>query len=278
DGRIFTVLLSSHPVEFDGVLHFMSAGVDITARKEAEARLIESERRLRESEARFSTAFNASPLLMTIARLDDSKFVEANPAFIEMTGLERAGIVGKSSLDLGLWIDEEARAGFFERLRRERVLRNIECQVRNGAGGIRTMQISAEIIEINSEPHLITFALDITQNKEAEAELQKALAKERELNQLKSDFVSLVSHEFRTPLEIIMSSTDNLQRYHQRLPAEKREQLLSTINKSVRRMAGMMEEVLLLGRVESGKTEFKPGAFDLAAFCRRVGDEIRTAT
>jgi signal transduction histidine kinase len=75
-----------------------------------------------------------------------------------------------------------------------------------------------------------------------------------------------------------MSSADNLDRYHDRLPAAKRTHLLHTIHKAVRRMSGMMEEVLVLGRVESGKTDFKPAAFDLHAFCRRLCDEIQTAT
>src|SRR5262249_8464243 len=75
----------------------------------------------------------------------------------------------------------------------------------------------------------------------ARGEALRLRARERELSELKSEFVSLVSHEFRTPLEIIMSSVDNLDRYHDRLPSEKRQQLLRTVNKSVRRMAGMME-------------------------------------
>ncbi|HKQ39285.1 MAG TPA: sensor histidine kinase, partial [Verrucomicrobiae bacterium] len=113
---------------------------------------------------------------------------------------------------------------------------------------------------------------------EAREEALRLLAKERELSELKSDFVSLVSHEFRTPLEVIMSSVDNLDRYHDRLPTEKREQLLRTINRSVRRMAMMMEEVLVLGRVESGKMDFKPTEFDLHSLCNRIRDEIQSAT
>lgn len=103
------------------------------------------------------------------------------------------------------------------------------------------------------------------------------LAKERELSELKSNFVSLVSHEFRTPLEIIMSSVDNLHRYHDRLPPEKREQLLTSINKSVRRMAGMMEEVLVLGRLETDRMTFKPAALELPSLCQRLCDEIESA-
>src|SRR5262249_26385854 len=128
------------------------------------------------------------------------------------------------------------------------------------------------------EPHVIVFGLDITDRKRAETELHESLEKERELSQLKSDFVSLVSHEFRTPLEIIMSSADNLQRYHERLAVEKREQLLATIHKSVRRMAGMMEEVLVLGRLETDRMTFKPAAFHVRAFCQRLCDEIQSAT
>ena len=78
--------------------------------------------------------------------------------------------------------------------------------------------------------------VDITARKEAEAELTRALAREKELSELKSNFVSMVSHEFRTPLEIIMSSADNLERYHERLPSEKHQQLLQSIHKAVRRM------------------------------------------
>jgi signal transduction histidine kinase len=113
---------------------------------------------------------------------------------------------------------------------------------------------------------------------QAREEALRLLARERELSELKSDFVSLVSHEFRTPLEIIMSSVDNLSRYHERLTTEKREQLLRTINKSVRRMSVMMEEVLVLGRLETDRVTFHPVPFEFRAFCQRVCDEIEAAT
>jgi signal transduction histidine kinase len=88
----------------------------------------------------------------------------------------------------------------------------------------------------------------------------------------------LVSHEFRTPLEIIMSSVDNLHRYHDRLAAEKRGQLLLSINKAVRRMSGMMEEVLVLGRLETDRMTFKPAPLEVRSLCQRICDEIGSAT
>jgi signal transduction histidine kinase len=109
-------------------------------------------------------------------------------------------------------------------------------------------------------------------------DLNQALARERELVQLKSNFVSLVSHEFRTPLEIITSSTFNLERYQARLSPEQRNELLDSIQRAVHRMAGMMEQVLLLGRLELDSVAFQPAPLDIAAFCRELRDEIESAT
>jgi signal transduction histidine kinase len=119
---------------------------------------------------------------------------------------------------------------------------------------------------------------DIGPRKQAEAELLKALAREKELGELKSNFVSLVSHEFRTPLGIILSSAEILRDYLEQLAPEERQQHLDSIRKSTRRMAELMEEVLLLGRFEAGRMDFHPEPLDLATFCRRLVDEVRAAT
>jgi signal transduction histidine kinase len=75
-----------------------------------------------------------------------------------------------------------------------------------------------------------------------------------------------------------MSSAEILERYLERLKPEQRKEQLQSITKSVRRMASLMEEVLLLGKVEAGKMECKPAPLDLPAFCRKVTDEVHSAT
>jgi signal transduction histidine kinase len=120
--------------------------------------------------------------------------------------------------------------------------------------------------------------LDITERKEAEAELLKSLAREKELSALKSNFVSMVSHEFRTPLGVIMSSSEILEAYFDELSAEQRVEHLESIKKNTRRMADLMEEVLLLSRVEAGRLSLDPQRIDLAVFCRRLVDEVLSAT
>src|SRR5437764_9692865 len=87
-------------------------------------------------------------------------------------------------------------------------IRQRECRLRNRRGERFTILLSAETIKLNNIPHILSFALDITQRKRAEEELLKTLEREKELSQLKSNFVSMVSHEFRTPLGIIQSRSE----------------------------------------------------------------------
>ena len=119
---------------------------------------------------------------------------------------------------------------------------------------------------------------EVEERKRAEAELSRALEVEKELNQLKSRFVSMVSHEFRTPLGVILASADLLSDYLDTLTPEQRAEQIVDIKQSTRHMADLMEDVLLLGRVESGRMGYHPGSFELVDFCRRLIDEILSAT
>jgi PAS domain S-box-containing protein len=104
----------------------------------------------------------------------------------------------------------------------------------------------------------------------ARMDLERALAHERELGELKSRFVTMVSHEFRTPLGIIMSAVELLRHYSDRLPVEEKERLLLEIHTSTKHMGDLMEQVLLLGRAEAGKVACNPRPLDLAKVAERV--------
>jgi len=119
---------------------------------------------------------------------------------------------------------------------------------------------------------------EVVARERAESEVQRALAQEKELGELKSRFVAMVSHEFRTPLGIIMSSAEILDAYLERLSSDERKSNIRDITDATRHMSHMMEEVLLLGRVEAGKMTCRPGPLDLAVFGRRLVDEVTSAT
>ncbi len=126
--------------------------------------------------------------------------------------------------------------------------------------------------------YMATQAAQAIEGKRAEAEMERALANERELSEMKSRFVSMVSHEFRTPLGIITSSAEILEAYLDRLSPDDRKRNLRDITEATQQMARMMEEVLLLGRVEAGKITCRPAPLDLGGFCAKLVDELVSAT
>src|SRR5213075_1159570 len=134
------------------------------------------------------------------------------------------------------------------------------------------------IIEFDGVDHLLGMMVDISQRKQIEAELHKTLAREMELSQLKSNFVSMVYHEFRTPLGIIQSSAELLREFYQRMQPDERDEQLESITGNTRRMAGMMEEILVLSRLDAGKLDFRPSVLELDTFCRCVVDEVISST
>lgn len=105
----------------------------------------------------------------------------------------------------------------------------------------------------------------------------RELAAEREVSELKNRFVSTVSHEFRTPLGITMSAIELMRHYGDRLDGEQREQLYDDIYTATRNMAGLMEQVLVLGRVDAGKLAFRPAPLDLDTLARKLTDESLSA-
>lgn len=109
------------------------------------------------------------------------------------------------------------------------------------------------------------------------AALHTALEAEREAGRLRSHFVNTVSHEFRTPLSVILSSADLLDGYGGQLAPERRSELLAQIQDSTRHLTQMVEEVLLLGRIESNRVQPRPAPLDVAAFCRDLAREVGTA-
>jgi signal transduction histidine kinase len=130
-------------------------------------------------------------------------------------------------------------------------------------------QVSQRTAELRAE---------VAERQRAQNELRHALAAERELSELKSRFVSMVPHEFRSPLGVILSAAENLDSYFERLKPEQRNQQLQSVIQATRHMAKLMEEVLLLGRAEAGRLEFRPGAIDLPEFCERLTGQVRSAT
>jgi PAS domain S-box-containing protein len=108
----------------------------------------------------------------------------------------------------------------------------------------------------------------------ARDELEKAFQKEKELGELKSRFVSMASHEFRTPLSTILSSASLVEKYTEKEDQEKRDRHTARIKSAVKNLTILLEEFLSLGKIEDGKIEAKMAAFDVVSFMKATLQEI----
>lgn len=142
----------------------------------------------------------------------------------------------------------------------------------------REIPIDDSVAPIRSKNGVLQGAVlifrDISKRKLAEAEMYKTLEKEKELNELKSRFVSMASHEFRTPLSTILFSAGLLEDYGHKLAEDKKITHLHRIQAGVQRMTELLDDVLLIGKAEAKKLEFKPALLDLEKFCRELVEEI----
>ncbi|MEW6493329.1 MAG: hybrid sensor histidine kinase/response regulator [Cyanobacteriota bacterium] len=118
---------------------------------------------------------------------------------------------------------------------------------------------------------------EVHRREMAEAEVRQALSKEQELNQLKSYFVSMVSHEFRNPLTTILGFAELIRDFDQQLTSEKRQEYLRQIQESTRRMTVLLNDVLSIGQAEAGKLEFNPEPLDVEEFCGDLVEEMKLA-
>ncbi len=112
------------------------------------------------------------------------------------------------------------------------------------------------------------------QLEESLAELERALAREKELGELKSRFISMASHEFRTPLATIQAASDLLKNYGDKMSPEKRRERFEKIQQEVKKMTELLEEVLIVGKASAGKLRKRPVALDVPQFVQECLETI----
>ena len=311
DGHTFPVELSINRVETGGEAIFTGFIRDITKRKQAEAEILalnaDLERRVNEatsvlrqqaeelSEAnltltRFKAVADVTSDFVCIANLK-AELIYMNPA-----GRALIGFGGDEDV-AGLSYEQFASPDYIQRsndggfqIAMDKGSWQIDTKLLHRQGHeIPVSIVGLGIKSADGTPsHFAGVARDMTRRVAMESELRlqadqlgdanaalaRSLTDERDLNELKTNFVNMISHEFRTPLGVIMSSTEILTKYFDRLPPELRNEHLNDVVVATRRMGVMMEEVLLLARVDAGSEFCKPEPLDLASFCRQLASDV----
>ena len=265
-GEEFDAELSVWPVRTSSGWTFSSFVRDISRRKAAARALAESESKYRK------VVENVNEGILVTA---GGRILYANPKALAITGLDEATALSQPFIEFIHPDDRELVLGnHMRRLKGEPVENYYHFRVVHRDGHVRWLEISAVVFEWQGAPATLNFLTDVTERLQADAELRKALARERELSELKSRFVAVASHEFRTPLAGILSAVELLDTYGTRLPDEERHDLLGQIRSSVARMNGMVEQVLLTGKLESGSFAFQPRPYAVPDLLVQLATEM----
>jgi len=127
-----------------------------------------------------------------------------------------------------------------------------------------------EIEEINKK-----LVLEIEREKEIEIMLKEALENEKQMNELKTRFISTASHEFRTPLTTVLSSVELIQRYGKNWDLEKQTKHIDRIKESIDHLTKLLDDVLTISRAESGNLKNNPVKVDLDELCRKFIEDVK---
>ncbi len=248
----------------------VSVGIDISDRKQVESAL-------QESEAKFRNLVEQTN--DWVWEMDCSlRFTYLNPRVQEITGYAPEAMLTKRIFD---FMPADAAVRFTTVL-------NYSTQQHDSFSQLETTMLHKEgypvVLEISGTPVFTLYGnlqgyrgitRDITERKQVERNIRKALTKEKELNELKTRFISMASHEFRTPLTTILASAESLERYQLKWTDDKKRSALQRIQTAVKHMTDLLNDVLLFGKGEAGKLEFKPALLDLTQFCADLVEEFQ---
>ncbi len=266
----------------DGTFEMMIGfGVDITERKQIELQnelLIKETNKnkaiqLNEAKNRYRFLAENSVDLICLHNLDTS-FQYISPSVINILGYNPEEMEGKSPLDYAHPEDLKHLKDIFADFIDEKVNKTAIARFKNKDGSYIWLETKANIVkEKDIKTGFQSSSRDITSRKEEEEVIEKTLLKQRELNELRSNLVSTISHEFRTPMTTIRASVELISIYLEGLTFEKKHRLekqLNTITGEIDRIVELMNSVLTISKNDAGKTNFNPVKFNLKQLCLDV--------
>jgi PAS domain S-box-containing protein len=273
-GEERVTVLSADIVMFDGEACILSALTDITDRTRAEAAL-------RESERRFMVAFHANPLPMSITSLRDHRHLEINEAAVRHSGYAREEMLGHTKPELGFWVTASERERVLKLLHAEGRVRDLEVTFRTRSGEDRQLLVNSEVITFEDEPAVLSVSLDITERKQHEAQSREgreeaeALAESlRAANRAKDEFLAMLGHELRNPLGTLTNAVAVLERLS---GDETMRHVVAIIGRQTGHLTRLVDDLLDVARVTSGKIELQRRPVELRALAGRCLDALAQA-
>lgn len=209
---------------------------------------------------------------------DRGKIQLANPRMEELFGYQETELIGRPIETL---IPDHLRSshrGHMQKYMGKPTRRSMgigmDLLAQRKDGSTFPVEISLNYFESDDKTYVMALITDITLRKKADAAIEELNA-ERKLNVIKSRFVSMASHEFRTPLSTILTSLSLLMRYQDPGMEAKRQKHFDRIRSAVHNLTGILDDFLSLDKLETGKIESQPERFDIRELLDRIVSEMQ---
>lgn len=245
---------------------------------------------------RFHALFEHSSIGIVISN-ESGVIEQANPYAASMFGYDPGELLGKHVEVLIPGPLREKHVGYRKQYLKSphpRAMgKNINLLAVKKNGHTFPVEVSLTYFEADGHKQVVSFVNDITERKRAEddllklkedleqkvadrtAQIRAMLEKEKELNELKTRFVSMASHEFRTPLGGILTSVSLIDKYPKTDDQPKREKHVLSIKRSVRQLTNILNDFLSLDKLDQGKITTNPVRFNFTAFVDECLEEMR---
>lgn len=282
DGTVFPVEVSLNPINLEEEGRFVLALVsDVTLRRKAEEELEQLTESLEQKVKERTVELRESEqLYKSIARNFPGGVISIFDRSFKYLFAEGQGL-----FELGLGTEDLIGLDYLERIvpeAREKVrvelthvfegdYRNFEVEVGNRTYSLNAVPLPNEKGDVD---RILVVEKNITDQKEMEHKLESNLEKEKELNEMKSRFVSMASHEFRTPLTTINSSAGLILRYNEKNDAQKIEKHILRIKNAVRNLTSILNDFLSLEKLESGKINTVLKECDVVSLVGETADDL----
>jgi PAS domain S-box-containing protein len=165
--------------------------------KEIQKASKQAERALKNSEDKYSKAFQSSPYSITISRLEDGGYIEVNDTFVSMSGFTRKEALSNTTIGLNIWVNKEERNSVISALLSGKDVEGKEFLFRKKNGEIMTGLFSAKIIYVNEEPYMLSSVDDITKRKKSENLLMESEQKSKSIMENSADAIFLTNQQGR---------------------------------------------------------------------------------
>ncbi len=238
--------------------------------------LLETQEKLNATLTEYAELFELSPVGYYI--LDKNGTIEkVNIRAAVQLGIDKEHLLNKPfSMFLHTALDQDNFYRHRNKALEEGTLERMECEVKMKDGDIFAALIKSKVIkdEKGQFKHLLSMMTDISHLKEHEHQIELQLIRSEELSTMKSRFIGIASHEFRTPLTSIMSSTILIEKYTSLGDTEKIKKNLTRIKLSIKSLINILDKFLSIEKLESGKIEIHRINFDLTELCENLIDEV----